>query len=157
MGKRVVEGLLVGLEGRGHVVVMDNFFTSVELFRDLEQGGTYATGIVRSNRIGLPDFVKDQKAFKKLPQGNLKWAMHDSRKMCAVMWMDKKPVLLLSTSALPLSFPCEVVEVPRRGGGQIHKIKTSPVHLEYTTFMRGVDVADQLHGSYSCQVRSHKW
>jgi hypothetical protein len=34
---------------------------------------------------------------------------------------------------------------------------TSPMHLEYTTHMRGVDVADQLHASYSTQNRIHKW
>jgi hypothetical protein len=36
-------------------------------------------------------------------------------------------------------------------------IMTSPMHLEYTTHMRGVDVADQSLVSYSCQTRSHKW
>ena len=36
-------------------------------------------------------------------------------------------------------------------------VQTSPVLVEYTTHMRGVDVSDQLRASYSCQVRSHKW
>jgi len=31
------------------------------------------------------------------------------------------------------------------------------MHLEYTTYIRGVDVADQLHASYTCQTRSYKW
>jgi hypothetical protein len=44
LGNRVVESLTVGLRRKGHVVVMDNFFTSVELFRSLEQMGIYATG-----------------------------------------------------------------------------------------------------------------
>jgi hypothetical protein len=34
---------------------------------------------------------------------------------------------------------------------------TSPMHLEYTTHMRGVDVADQLRASYSTQNCTHKW
>jgi hypothetical protein len=33
----VVTQLIVGLENKGHVVVMDNYFTSVSLFRDLER------------------------------------------------------------------------------------------------------------------------
>jgi hypothetical protein len=41
--------LLHGLENKGHCVVMDNFFCSVPLFRDLEAMGIYATGTVRSN------------------------------------------------------------------------------------------------------------
>jgi hypothetical protein len=36
-------------------------------------------------------------------------------------------------------------------------IMTSPIHLEYTTHMRGVDVADQLRASYNMQNRTHKW
>lgn len=38
-GQKVVESLVCGLENRGHVVVIDNFFSSVEFFRDLEQRG----------------------------------------------------------------------------------------------------------------------
>jgi hypothetical protein len=45
----VVMKLLSGLEGKGHCVVMDNFFCSIPLFRDLEAKGIYATGTVRSN------------------------------------------------------------------------------------------------------------
>jgi hypothetical protein len=50
-----------------------------------------------------------------------------------------------------------IVEVPRRNGAVKENIPTSHVLLEYTTFMRGVDVANQLHASYSSQTRSHKW
>jgi hypothetical protein len=31
------------------------------------------------------------------------------------------------------------------------------MHLQYTRNMRGVDIADQLRGVYSCLTRSHKW
>ena len=36
-------------------------------------------------------------------------------------------------------------------------VPNSPMLLEYTTFMKGVDVADQLQSLYSSQSRSHKW
>jgi hypothetical protein len=48
-------------------------------------------------------------------------------------------------------------EVPRRNEAVRDNIPTSPILLEYTTFMRGVDVADQLRASYSSITRSHKW
>ena len=38
-----------------------------------------------------------------------------------------------------------------------NNIITSPVHHKYISHMRGVDVANQLQASYSCQSRSHKW
>jgi hypothetical protein len=49
------------------------------------------------------------------------------------------------------------VKVPRRNGAVREAIRTSPMHYEYTTYMRGVDVVDQLWASYSYQTRSHKW
>ena len=60
--------------------------------------------------------------------------MHESRRISSVIWKDKKAVVLLSTHALPIEF-----------------------HHEDTNFMQGVDVADQLRASYTCQTCSHKW
>jgi hypothetical protein len=146
------------LEGKRHCVVMDNYFSSISLFKDLVSKGIYATGTVRSNRIGLPSHLKSTKAWKRCEHGHIEWAMHESREMCSVMWKDKCPVLLLSTHALPIGYPCMLrSEVPRRNGAVREKIPTSPVLVEYTTYMRGVDVADQLCASYSSLTRSHKW
>jgi hypothetical protein len=55
-------------------------------------------------------------------------------------------------------FPCMPIdEVPRRNGTIREQVPTSLVLWEYTKFMRGVDVADQLRASYSFLSRSHKW
>jgi hypothetical protein len=85
--------------------------------------------------------------------------MHDSCTIRSVLWKDKHHVLLISTHARPIQAPYEkpVVTAPRRQGATRINIQTSLVLLEYTTDMRGVDVADQLRASYSAQVRSHKW
>jgi hypothetical protein len=84
--------------------------------------------------------------------------MHDSQTIASVAWRDKKTVRLLSTHARPVVVEGEErPTVPRRNGAIREAIPTSPVHLEYTTHMRGVDVADQLRSNYSCQVRTHKW
>jgi hypothetical protein len=74
------------------------------------------------------------------------------------MWKDKCPVLLISTHANPIGFlcmPCD--EVPHHNGTVREKVPISPMLIEYTTYMRGVDVVDQLQASYSSQSRSHKW
>jgi hypothetical protein len=114
--------------------------------------GIYATGTVRSNPIGLPSHLKNTRTWKKCDQGHIEWAMHDSRGLSCVMWKDKCPVLLISTHANPIGFPCVPRdEVPCRNGPVREKIPTSPMLLEYTTYMRGVDVADQLRASYSSQ------
>jgi hypothetical protein len=79
--------------------------------------------------------------------------MHDSRTIASVAWRDKKTVRLLSTHTRPVVVEGEErPTVPRRNGAVRKALPTSPVHLEYTTYMRGVDVADQLRTNYSCQV-----
>jgi hypothetical protein len=84
--------------------------------------------------------------------------MHESRGISCVMWKDKCPVLLLSTHATLIGYPCMPIdEVPRRNGAIREQVPTSPVLREYTKFMRGVDVADQLRASYSSLPQSHKW
>jgi hypothetical protein len=83
--------------------------------------------------------------------------MHESRDISCVMWKDKCPVLLISNHAMPVGFPCVPRdEVPRRNGVTQEFIPTSLVLREYTTYMRGVDVADQLRALYSSQTRSHR-
>jgi hypothetical protein len=114
-GYSVVMNLMEPLHGRGHMVFIDNFFTSVKLLVDMVERGTYATGTVRSSRIGLPQALADKKAWAKKPQGSLGWLMHSSCKISCVTWVDKKPVLLLSTHANPLSIdPSNPDTVPRR-------------------------------------------
>jgi hypothetical protein len=89
-GAEVVEKLVGKLAHQGHLVLMDNFFSSVELFQELEKKGIYATGTVRGCRIGLPAFMKNSKVYKKNPSRFFEWKIHESRKICAIMWKDKK-------------------------------------------------------------------
>jgi hypothetical protein len=124
---------------------MDNYFTSIELFQKLHVRGIYATGTVRANRIGLPEILADISTLNRSQQGSLEWHIHDSRTIASVAWRDKKMVCLLSTHARPVVVEGEErPTVPRRNGAIREAIPTSPVHLEYTTYMRGVDVADLL-------------
>ena len=54
----VVVKLVEGLEGRGHHVYMDNFYTSTVLFSDLPHLGFRVCGTVRSDCRGLPAELK---------------------------------------------------------------------------------------------------
>jgi hypothetical protein len=81
----IIMHLVQGLEGKGHCVVMDNFFTSVILFRDLASKGIYATGTIRLNRIGIPLHLKNTRMWRRCEQGHLDWAMHASRGLSCVM------------------------------------------------------------------------
>jgi hypothetical protein len=56
----VVMGFIEGLENKGHVVVMDNYFSSIGLIRKVASKGIYAT--MGANRTGLSQGLKDLKA-----------------------------------------------------------------------------------------------
>ena len=88
----VVLKLLEGLEGRGHHVYTDNYYSSPALFGDLQRLGFGACGTVRKNRRGLPD--ETTKA--KLKKVEVVSKQIDSS-MLALKWMDKREVMMLST------------------------------------------------------------
>jgi hypothetical protein len=52
-----------GVQEKGHVTSIENFFTSVELLYRLALRQIYAIGIVRTNRIGLHLIFKNAAAF----------------------------------------------------------------------------------------------
>ena len=106
MAKNVVLDLMVGLEGKGHVVVCDNYFLSIGLFMELYSCNIYCTGTMHSNRVGLSSNLSNLRAWNQVEQGTLEWKMHNSNKIACVMWEDKRVVLLISTHAIPFQVPC---------------------------------------------------
>jgi hypothetical protein len=156
-GRNVVKDLLKGLEGRGHIVTTDNFFTSVPLFLDLLEKGIMGTGTLRANRKYVPRAIYAKTITKKQKMGWVDYQMHEEGKLCCMVWKDKQAVVLLSTHANPVPPLGSKLFVRRKIGGMKKKILTTPMHLQYTENMRGVDAADQLRGVYSCLTRSHKW
>jgi hypothetical protein len=85
LAHKVVLNFAADVQGKGHVISIDNFFTSVRLFEELASMRIYATGMVRSNRIGLPLALKNRGAFRNVPHGTLEWRMHETRKMACVL------------------------------------------------------------------------
>jgi len=147
----VVMHLMEQLHGLAHVVCTDNYFTSVKLLAELHYRGTFGVGTVRSNRLGLPKTVVDKRALSGEPQGTLRWRMHNSRNISCVAFVDRKPFFMLSSYYTPIPVPgAPWPTIPRRVDGEVTDLQTSLVHKAYTEFMRGVDVADQLRGSYTC-------
>jgi hypothetical protein len=145
----VVMELMEGYLDKNHVVVMDNFFTSVPLFTDLLNRSTYACGTIRSNRKYLPEeFKKEQ----KLDSGQSKFWQSDN--FVATLWQDKRPVRFLSTC-------CEAEgndTVERKRKRQERVILNCPPAAKlYTLKMGGVDRSDRMVRTYSVSRASKKW
>ena len=67
---RVVTDLMKNMQDQNICVYMDNFYTGIELLKELKIRGIYACGIVRANRKGLPTELLPKK---------LKLARHEYR------------------------------------------------------------------------------
>lgn len=136
----MVLALLHGLEGRGHHIYMDNYYTSPALFSELRDSGFGACGTVRINRRGLPAEMKEN-----LAKGDVNSVMVDDS-MMALKWMDKRPVSMLSTIH-DNSHTTKIRRTRHVTRGQ-EEIRKHVVVEQYNTFMGGVDKSDQLLSYY---------
>ena len=91
-GGKIVRNL-VRHSSPGHVIYMDNHYTSPILFDELRQRqqGAVSVGTVQTNRRGIPAAIKENMR-KTTPSKSFR-----NRPMLAVAWYDKKQVTLLST------------------------------------------------------------
>jgi hypothetical protein len=131
-GHNVVMQLLKDLVGKGHIVTIDNFFTSVPLFLDLLENGIMATGTLRENRKYVPCAMFSKKITKKQDIGWIDYRMHEEKKRCCMVLKDKQLVVFLSTHAEPISTCGPKPFVWRKIGGKKKKLRTRPIHLQYT-------------------------
>ena len=133
MTHAVVVKLLEGLEGRGHHVYTDNFYSS----GDLRRLGFGACGTVRMNRRGVPTEMK-----AALKKGETISTQIDSS-MMVLNWMDKRPVVMLSTIHDD-SFVTKKRRSRTALDGQEDILKPLVVE-EYNQNMWGVDTGKSIH------------
>ena len=151
LGSRVVCDMTRNIWGMHHIVNIDNFFTSPDLFEKLLDKGTYARGTVRSNRKGYPLSILKQKDLKEQGQYNTA----QKGELTACVWRDKKPIFLLSSAENPASLN---TTVPRKSrNGQIKDIPAPTIIPQYNMNMNGVDHSDQMRTEYSTYRTSRKW
>ena len=79
------------LQNKGYVVVMDSYYSSPQLFKDLITRGFVACVTVRRDRKRLPHCVQES----KLQKGDVASNVDDS--VLTLKWQDKQDVLMLST------------------------------------------------------------
>ena len=71
---------------KGHIIYTDNFYSSPQLFEDLRNEGTYASGTVRNNRKHFPDFLKPQPG-DRLDRGSHVCLLQEHH-CCRVEWQE---------------------------------------------------------------------
>ncbi|KAK3728257.1 hypothetical protein QZH41_006731 [Actinostola sp. cb2023] len=146
----VVTQLTNGLEGKGHNLYIDNWYTSVGLTHLLQAKGIYVCGTVRPNRKGYPAELKTLKG-SKMARGNSEIRSYNG--ITALAWKDTKLVHFLST----IHSPEEISTVQRnkrqgQGGYEVAEIQSHAIVNDYNDNMGAVDRNDQL----TCIQKSRK-
>ena len=150
LGYNVVTRLTNLLHGTFRMVFFDNFFTGVQLLKDLLENGLYACGTVRPNRKGFPEQLKKPATVRH--RGEMKVLQYGDTNLVATVWKDKKLVHHLST----MSDPTRSMEAQRRSGPNILNLRQPQTVNQYNRYMGGVDLHDQLRMKYPCGRHSKK-
>ena len=131
-------------------MLVDYFYTGVELLEALCARGLLACGTVRANRRSLPANLLPRNV--NLHRGEFRVAQKDDL-MCSV-WMDTKAVLILSNCHHPAAHS----SVERRNDQGVRgPVVVSKALEDYQLHMKGVDLCDQMIGYHLINHRSKKW
>ena len=78
---------------------MDNFFTSIVIFKELSENGILACGTYRTNSTGLSADLADKNVVKPVRRGDA--LFRHKGNTTAIVWMDKTLVYVISNAHLP--------------------------------------------------------
>lgn len=157
LASRVVLQLIEPYTNSGYRLYVDNWYTSVPLFLELERRGILACGTVRPNRKYLPKDIVDakQQQVKNLARGES--LFKQTGNLVCVTWKDKKNVHLLST--LPEGTDMGQVERKVKSQGRWEKKNFPQPKLiqMYNAHMGGVDLGDQRMATCSRLMKGSVW
>ena len=150
---QLVSLLLQGYKNMGHMVFLDNFYSSPDLFLLLKDSfGIGACGTVRINRKHMPHML--QPSVLRLKKGDNP-VFTRCNEVVACAWHDTKRVHLLSTVHNDLTVDKKIRSKSETSG---YRTVEKPVMAEvYNQNMNGVDILDQKLGSYMYPHKCSKW
>ena len=156
------------VQDKNHHIYCDNYFSSVNLFLDLLEQGTYACGTLRSNRKGFPkdilNIVKEGlpsrgdlvvRQMKESKSSNIPVVRSKKvRNLNVCIWQDTRPVVVLSSH----NSPGKTAEVSRKKkDGAVISIPCPSVIIDYNKYMGGIDHNDQLRQYYHVRQKCRKY
>ena len=152
-----------------YAVFMDNLFSSIKLFSMMRDKGIGCVGTTRANSAGFPKQLKVRGREHK----HLEWDTIGSvvvDKVNCVAWVDNNAVLMLTTihqvgndhtvkrlRRRPRETSTNGRKVREVFGENATKVLPIPVLIDdYNRYMGSVDIADQLHATYSTHIRAQR-
>jgi len=138
LGKKVVLDLTERLDA-GRTVVTDNFFTSLQLLRDLRGRNLGLIGTIRKNRREL----SKEFTAKKSEAGSSMFGFNEDATLVSYAPKKNKRVILISSEHVQ---------------GDIDAGTRKPdIILAYNKSKGGVDHLDQMCGAYTTRKRTTRW
>lgn len=150
---RVVKDLVgPNLGSPNHVVYIDNFFTGLQLTRDLKEIDIHTVGTVRMNRKGFPEALKDPALTRNIQRGTMHTCSQDT--LTCTVWQDTKLVCFVSNAH---SSHGDGTIARKRKNGEIVNIQVPPCVKDYNKNMGAIDKNDQLQTTYAIDRKSKRW
>jgi hypothetical protein len=147
---RVVTSLCEPLYGVGHIVYMDNFFSSPALFQELANNQVGACGTLRTVRQGVPNFIKNAK-----PKSGDPPVTERDEPLLYIVWFDKRIVSLITTVHSSKTYRKLVRS--KRHPNNVREVDKPVAIQAYTQHMGGIDRADKAMTFYMVLHRCVKW
>ncbi|CAL4102857.1 unnamed protein product, partial [Meganyctiphanes norvegica] len=146
MSGGVVLKLLGKFLSRGHVLYIDNWYTSPLLARELFLKDTGVCGTVKKRRKHMPNQVN------KLNKKDV--IFFSSGNILLTTWMDKREVNMLSTVHKPVVMKTKSIDYTDNRKRVIWKPECV---IDYNLNMRLVDQSDAMISSIECARPTMKW
>ena len=150
LAHHVVMTLAEPLFDKGHILYMDNFFSSPALFKDLADKQMGACGTLRSNRRGVPATIQQAKP----TAGNPPITDTDD-KILYISWFDKKVVNLITT--VHSSETYRKLVRSKKHPDNVREVDKPCAIQAYSQHMGGIDRADKAMTFYMVLHRCCKW
>ena len=147
LGERVVFELTECLRGGNYHIYCDNYFTTCRLLDTLLTHKIYGCGTARTARREFPETLKQV----RLERGAHLFCQRGS--LVASVWMDKKPVTMLST--LAQADATHTAQRRQRDGLRV-SVQCPDAVVLYNQFMAGVDKGDQYRQYYRVRTKCIK-
>ncbi len=140
----------------GYIQHADRYFSYVSAAEELLQyeKPIYYCGTIMSNRLELPDAVRDVKELKKMERGEFIAYRKPDVDIAVVVWKDKQPLHIITT-AYPVYGPTHVSRKDQSGTKVDYPCP--PCVAAYNKGMGGVDRADQNLSYYQIGINTKKW
>ncbi|KAL4449930.1 hypothetical protein ABPG74_015049 [Tetrahymena malaccensis] len=133
----------------GSILIMDNYYNSLNLIHDLNQQNIGVLGTVRPDRMNFTDEQKKMMKVQNFSKGETKSLTKDN--IHILLWRDKDKLVKMITNFLDSR---KIVKSMKKTG----QIKTIPLMVDiYNKYAHSVDKRNQICQNYRIHKRSQKW